>query len=203
MVIYIVHNSITGKVYIGKTKKDPHRRWAEHVALAKKGSRFYFHSAIRKYGSDAFSLSLLSGWANSEKELSKQEQHFIDLYQSDDDRNGYNLTKGGDGAPIGNKYCVGRTLSDVTKQKISMKAKGRPTSDTLRLIRSKNAQGSNNPMYGRSQKETTRNLISQKRLEREKTDHTSSRNVVRVNHIRWHVNRGIVNDNCSYCEGAL
>jgi group I intron endonuclease len=242
MIVYMVYNRVNGKQYVGKTVKYVARRWSEHLAAAKRGSKYYLHAAIRKYGVGAFLVVPLSHGASSEEELAEQERYFIQRYHTNDTTLGYNLTDGGEGttgfrhsaetkdklrksklgvpswnkgvspsdatrkkigaAHKGNKYCVGRTLSDATKQKISMKARGRPTSDTLRQVRSQNAQGSNNPMYGRSQKETTRNFISQKRLEREKTDHTSSRNIIRVNHVRWHTNRGIVSNDCSYCEGA-
>jgi len=192
MLVYMVHNKVNGKLYVGKTTKDVKRRWAEHLSSAKGGSKYYFHAAIRKYGADAFVVTPISGWASSEEDLAEQERYFIKKYRTNNPKIGYNLTEGGEGtlghtlylearekirqsrlgrsswnsgispsnvtraligaAHKGNKYCLGRKLSEATKQKIAMKATGRLASDELCRVRSQNAQGVNNPMYGRNQK---------------------------------------------------
>lgn len=57
----------------------------------------------------------------------EKEQHWIAHYTS----KGYNLcnsSKGGAGAGVGNTNCVGRLLSDQTKQRISTANKGRKVS---------------------------------------------------------------------------
>ena len=63
------------------------------------------------------------------------------LFRANDDRFGYNITAGGDGA-------VGRVQSEETKQKIGEKAKSRM------------ANPENNPRYGAIVTEETRKKIS-------------------------------------------
>jgi len=58
--IYLHRNRVTGKPYVGQTKKTMQRRWSDHVSDAKKnrGCRL-LGAAIRKYGSDAFDHEVL------------------------------------------------------------------------------------------------------------------------------------------------
>ena len=57
--------------------------------------------------------------------MSDRETHWIEVYKSNSPAFGYNLTKGGDGAP-------GRKVSAVTKAKISDANKGRKHTDEAR-----------------------------------------------------------------------
>lgn len=75
-------------------------RWKQHIRAAVKGSRLYFSNAIRKYGSDAFTVEVIYR-AETSDELSKAEIALIALHQSHKPGNGYNMTPGGDGAPSG------------------------------------------------------------------------------------------------------
>jgi group I intron endonuclease len=59
MFIYKITNKINGKVYIGKTVRTVEQRWAQHLADAHRRSSPLLHNAIRKYGSDAFNISIL------------------------------------------------------------------------------------------------------------------------------------------------
>ena len=60
--IYCITNNINGMQYVGQSK-DAHKRFKAH-ALAK--DKTYFHSAIRKYGIDNFSLEELEFCENDE-----------------------------------------------------------------------------------------------------------------------------------------
>lgn len=91
-VVYCATNSITGHIYIGLTcqfsrRKSKHRR----LALVN-NSPTYFHRAIRKYGWDAFSFTILVEC--DDYEFAKQEE--IRLIA--EHRPQYNMTTGGDGA---------------------------------------------------------------------------------------------------------
>jgi len=92
--IYIVVNTVNGKVYVGKTKDKLRIRWQQHVALARRGSKFPFHCAIRKYGPEVFQLHLLSSVPISPG--SPEEVYFIARYRATESRHGYNLALGGD-----------------------------------------------------------------------------------------------------------
>jgi len=97
MLIYRVTNTVNGKVYIGKwIHPTVDRRWRLHKSAAKSGSPYYFHRAIRKYGSDAFKVEVIDKTETSE-ELSEMEKRYIALYHSNDPSKGYNMTEGGEG----------------------------------------------------------------------------------------------------------
>ena len=66
-VIYLIRNRLNGKSYVGQTVKTLQARWAEHIRDARKGSPFLFHRAIRKYGVEVFSESLLATAADQQE----------------------------------------------------------------------------------------------------------------------------------------
>lgn len=95
-IIYLVTNKINGKKYVGKTVDNLGRRKSQH------GCRGYaLHNAIKKYGKDAFEWTVLCEC--SIKELDQKEQEFIKKYNScvSDGGYGYNIQRGGNGAPYG------------------------------------------------------------------------------------------------------
>ena len=51
-IVYKITNKKNGKSYIGKTEYSLKHRWNRHLSSARNGSKFRFHSAIRKYGED-------------------------------------------------------------------------------------------------------------------------------------------------------
>lgn len=106
--VYIHRNIYDGKRYIGITSQLPEHRW-------RNGSGYkynpYFWNAISKYGWDSFSHEVI--FSGLEEECAKaKEVELISLYNTTDERFGYNLTAGGDGT-------LGRIMSDDTKKKIS------------------------------------------------------------------------------------
>lgn len=105
--IYMIHNSITNKNYVGQTCSHRKNRGAykpfgyegrfrDHISEAicntKKKQCRYLNNAIRLHGKESFSVSLLH--TCPKHELDMWERHFIEkqhtLYP-----NGYNLTPGG------------------------------------------------------------------------------------------------------------
>jgi group I intron endonuclease len=97
MIVYLITNLTNDKVYVGQHQGDDLlSRWKDHCAYARSGGRFILSNAIRKYGEDGFSVSLLAT-ANSRKELDSLERIWITLLHSYDSSYGYNMTRGGDG----------------------------------------------------------------------------------------------------------
>jgi len=100
MVIYQATNIVNNKSYIGKTiqnfniYKKTHIRSAINKLDIRRGSRKAFYSAIRKYGSDVFKWEILYKCIDANV-LNEKEIYYIQLY--DTYKNGYNMTKGGDG----------------------------------------------------------------------------------------------------------
>lgn len=65
-----------------------------HVKEAKSGSPYLFHAAIRKYGIDNFTITILKDNI-PDVDLDKWERFYIQKYNTYN--NGYNLTTGGEG----------------------------------------------------------------------------------------------------------
>ena len=135
--IYLIRNTINGKCYIGQTN-DVNRRMREYQSLSQKGDGFIIHSAIRKYGWDAFDVVILHN--NILPEL-------LDIFEIEAIKkydtlvpNGYNLTSGGGGA---------KDLPADVRDRMSKKSRGE-----------------NNPMFGKKRPdlvEYNRNRKGQKR----------------------------------------
>lgn len=118
MFIYLITNLANRKVYVGQTKRPIHRRWKQHVSCAKLGKLSRLSSAIRKYGSESFRIEELDQYPTKE-ELSVAEIIAIAIYQSTDRRFGYNLGRGGEGAPEGNKHRLGKSHRLDSRVKMS------------------------------------------------------------------------------------
>lgn len=123
MVIYKITNKLTGKVYIGQTIREPKIRFYEH--MNDKTSMDYFHQAVRKYGSDNFTMEVIDS-AETQEELNNKEIYWIkyyDAYAKDETSHGYNTNYGGDMNPM---FCdvvkekhLQRMRSPETRKKIS------------------------------------------------------------------------------------
>src|SRR5271154_4774479 len=95
--IYLIHNILNNKVYVGKAT-DPSKRWQKHLRVAsgkRQKEKFYIHRAIAKYGADNFVFSIMQQ-LNTEQESDVAEAYWIEYFQSKNNNYGYNLTKGGE-----------------------------------------------------------------------------------------------------------
>lgn len=88
------HTSPSGKVYIGITKQEPNRRWQNGFGY--KTQRLFWR-AIEKYGWDNFTHDILENNL-THNEACEKEVIYINKYQSNNSKYGYNVTSGGDGA---------------------------------------------------------------------------------------------------------
>lgn len=95
--IYLPTNKANGKVYVGKTTKTIVERFEQHLADARRGDGRRLYQAIRKHGSDAFSVTLLE--IVEDKDASTAEVKSIAERQSKNWKFGYNMTDGGEGRP--------------------------------------------------------------------------------------------------------
>ena len=85
-MIYIITNKLNNKRYIGKTAKTIEERWYQHCKNAEYGVDTYLYRAIRKYGSENFSVEFLCDGLDEEEVIQ------IEQLQPE-----YNMTKGGTG----------------------------------------------------------------------------------------------------------
>lgn len=129
--IYCIFNEKNGKHYVGQSVCAK-RRFASHIYSAiKKKDNHLFAKAIRKHGADSFTLSVVTT-CNS-LIAAQAERYWIDYFQSNDPKFGYNSTSGGENNP-------GFYVNDEVKQKISQKLKGHPKLSH---------KGENNPFFGK------------------------------------------------------
>lgn len=131
------HTSPNGKVYIGITKLSVERRWQEGKNYK---TSSHFNNAIKKYGWDNIKHEILfTGLSRSEAEA--KEIELIAKYDSTNQRNGYNIEKGGNTPEMseetrqkmskahkGRKYKKRRNHTEEEKLAISKKLKGRTSS---------------------------------------------------------------------------
>lgn len=119
MVTYTIyyHTFPNGKMYFGQTNRKPEKRWG-------KDGKGYRHQplmwkAIQKYGWDNIDHRIISIGLDKD-EADFQEMFYISAYRTNEIEFGYNITKGGE-STTGITY----KLSDETKQKMKIAAKGR------------------------------------------------------------------------------
>lgn len=119
--IYKIVNSINNKSYIGYTSRtDPKDRWKGHLSAAKWCDRPLYR-AIRKYGVDAFTFTVIYCSLDGVHTLSTMEHYFICDYRSHITNDGYNLSYGGESN-------VGWVPSTATRQMWSRQRTGRKLS---------------------------------------------------------------------------
>lgn len=96
MFVYFAINEVNLKMYIGKSLY-PQERWKDHISEARRGCKYAFHRAIRKYGIGAFYFDILEQCETEEKSLGR-EMYWIKVYDTlIDNGKGYNMTLGGEG----------------------------------------------------------------------------------------------------------
>lgn len=145
--IYRYTNIHNGKVYIGQTSKSLEERAQTNGRNYRECRRFY--AAIQKYSWDAFKPDVLE-IVDSVEDANEREIYYINLYNSTDEKYGYNLLLGGDN----------KEMSSETKELISIKAKERYADKTANPMYGKKhspvalerqsicKRGEKNPMYG-------------------------------------------------------
>lgn len=149
--VYKHTNLINNKVYIGQTSYvNPEKRWGKYGQ--KYSTCTFFYSAILKYGWDNFSHEILETNLTAE-EANEKEKYYINLYKSNQEDFGYNLTSGGE---------QGKVLSVLSRQKMSIAKKGKPLTEEHRRNISKAFRGKNHPNYGKHLSETTKKKIGEK-----------------------------------------
>ena len=190
MIVYKITNIVTGKVYIGVTKRTLKARWSDHKeCIHTKNYKLYY--SMRKHGIENFVIEEIAK-AETVEELFNLERKFIIEYDSFN--KGYNATIGGDGptghvwtkesrekmriAQTGEKRSPesiakfsktmtgrkGRPNSSETRAKISASNKGKKppplTEDGKRRISEANS-GEKNGMYGQTHSEKSKLLIAE------------------------------------------
>jgi group I intron endonuclease len=111
-IVYLVTNMIDGKTYVGLTRFDVAKRWAEHKQKASCQTRSWLHRAIAKYGAENFSIAAVASCLSLETAKAVERDVIKSLTPP------YNQTGGGE-------FTVGRRLSAEAKAKIAAGQIGR------------------------------------------------------------------------------
>ena len=105
--IYKATNKINGKSYVGQTCDFHSRVWQHQRCYEKEDCDF--HRAIKEFGFDNFSWEIIET-CESEDRACELEKYYIEKFNTY--RDGYNMTKGGKGAPYHNARAVGLLTLD-------------------------------------------------------------------------------------------
>jgi len=123
--IYMHTNIISGKSYIGYTKKSVEERFRHHMELARhKKHRSYFQRALLKHGIRGFESTTLKMVKTLEEALYWEKIYIFALRTKYP--GGYNLTDGGEGVK-------GLRFPSEVRAKMSMLAKRRLQNPELML----------------------------------------------------------------------
>lgn len=98
-VVYKFTNILNNKVYIGKTSTSLRKRVIGHLTASRKWTKSrkgYFQNALSKYGINNFNIDILDRCEDKQL-LNEREIYWINYYNSNNKKYGYNMTPGGDG----------------------------------------------------------------------------------------------------------
>ncbi len=129
--VYIHRSKTENKAYVGMTSQKPTTRWlgGSHYKTCVR-----FNDAVERLGWDNFE-HIIFATGLSEKEADHIERSLIALFQTNDERFGYNMQSGG-------RHGV---FANESKEKIRIKAIGRKYSDEFGKKISAIVSGENNP----------------------------------------------------------
>lgn len=165
--IYSIENTINHKKYIGQSVNIK-QRWCHHKNDLNNGQHDndYLQKLWNKYGASAFKMKILEEC--SKDELNDKERYYIDLYNTLDDKFGYNLKSGGQDK----NYVTDEIKEKISKankkyykehpearQQMSVNAYKQWSNPEIKA----KISGKNNYMYGRTHTEEARQKMSESR----------------------------------------
>ena len=110
-IVYLATNKTNGKQYVGLTKRSLDVRWNQHVNVANKGAKTYFHRAIVKHGMAGFDVHPIVSALSLDYLADLERTLIADLKPE------YNQTNGGE-------VTMGRKYNDAAKEQIRLKNTG-------------------------------------------------------------------------------
>jgi len=91
--IYLIKNLINNKAYIGQSIRVKYRL-SEHIQNVKNKKNCILYNAINKYGLKNFEFNIID-FANNIDSLNEKEIQYIQQYNSNNRKFGYNIEEGG------------------------------------------------------------------------------------------------------------
>lgn len=154
--IYKTTDKTNGKIYVGK-KVSKSFKGIDYIGSGKIICRIKKKLDEQNIPySERFGVELIDT-AENVNELNSKEIHYIDLFEARNPSIGYNLRKGGDCGPGGDKF-KGHKHSEETRKQMSISRMGElnsnfgnhwKQSDELKALHSRLSSGENNGMYGK------------------------------------------------------
>lgn len=132
MYIYKTTNIINNKFYFGKSEFNSNEN-PEYL-----GSGILLNKAIKKYGKENFKKEIIEDNIKCTEQLNKLEKYYI---SNNINENCYNLAEGGNG---------GNTIKHFSKERLKQ----------FKEKMSEVTTGENNPFYGKTHTDITKNKIS-------------------------------------------
>lgn len=191
LVVYGLYFEGNGIRYVGMTSNSIKRRVYEHRRCAKQGMKRPVYAWMRKYGPDNVKYIILER-CNTHEELVRQEIWWIAEARRYESL--MNLTDGGEA-------FLGWESTPEHKEALSKALKGKTRSPETRELMSQGMKGNKN-CVGRKVSAETRAKMSawQKGVPRNPIDDVTKLPKNTGQHVRWHVNRGIVKSDCLPCQ---
>jgi len=150
----------------------------------------YLHKAIRKYGVDTFEVTVIHTVAQDYVSLCEWEKFYIEALKLAGPL--YNLTDGGEGTS-------GRKQSAKTHEAVSKNMKRLLQKMTTDLV----WKAAHHERLKKRWEDPVWKLAHSERMKKMNADpefkEAHSERMKKMLHIRWHVNRNMVNLNCSLC----
>ncbi len=178
--IYVIRNLVNDKVYVGQTIKPGQRKASHFNAIKDPTNERPLPRSMRKHGVENFRFEVLEECADDQ--VDEREKHWIAHFDSQNRERGYNLAPGGHSHTLeqhrrlsealkGNKHCVGRQVSNETKQKTGAAWRGKHLPDEIKskvsttMIERGSVAGENNPMFGRRGEKCPRSKLTQEQAD--------------------------------------
>jgi group I intron endonuclease len=103
--------------YIGQTVQTLTQRWASHKREARLGSQCHIHRAIRKYGTEAFTIEVIHTVAQDADSLNEWERFYIEALRQAGRL--YNMTDGGEGVSGRTPSAKARAAASATMKRLN------------------------------------------------------------------------------------
>lgn len=91
--VYLITNRVNGRQYVGQTTGSSEYRWTQHVSAARYSPYTVIDCAIKKYGSENFTLEVIDV-AETREHLNKLEAEWMDCLETLVP-GGYNVARSG------------------------------------------------------------------------------------------------------------
>lgn len=210
--------------YIGYTSNTPEKRLKGHLSTGELSGNSHKNNWIKSIGKDNISIVVLEYYSDiSLDDLWKREIEAISAGKGA----GLRLTNNGSGGEGAtgvvhtaesrrrmSEAAMGKVIGQAQRDKIAAHNRSRVRSDEERANNSKAKMGAKNPMFGKTLSDEHKAKLSAKlsgpnnilygkplpEETRRKLSEAKMGKPSRGGHSRWHSGRGIVREDCVFCQ---